>query len=61
MKDRISDENDENQVNVTKIPKPTVTIDKASTVKPAKSTKQASTALALKQALQNVMFSNFIP
>ncbi|CAF1021461.1 unnamed protein product, partial [Adineta ricciae] len=54
MKERIPDENDENQVNVTKIPKPTATIDKASTMKPTKSTKQTSSALALKQALQNI-------
>ncbi|UJR27775.1 hypothetical protein I4U23_009047 [Adineta vaga] len=54
MKDRIPDENDENQTVVSKIPKPTATNEKHSSVKSTKSTKPTSTALTLKQTLQNL-------
>ena len=54
MKDRIGDENDENDSGETKVPKPAVTVEKNPSVKPTKPNKPTPTALTLKQALQNV-------
>ena len=49
MKGRISDENDENEVQ-----KPVVNTEKNPSVKVVKPTKPSSNAMTLKQALQNV-------
>lgn len=56
MKDRITDENDENDANVVKAPKPVLNTEKNPPIKATKPTKQ--TSLTLKQALQNVDFKN---
>lgn len=59
MKDRLGDENDENDSGEVKAPKPVVTTDKNPPVKTTKPNKPASTAVTLKQALQNVSESIF--
>lgn len=54
MKDRIGDENNENDSGEIKVLKPTATVEKTSSVKPTKPKQSTSTTLTLKQALQNV-------
>jgi hypothetical protein len=54
MKDRIVDDNDENEIVEIKPPKPVSTTEKNPPVKSTKSNKPTSNALSLKQALQNV-------
>jgi hypothetical protein len=54
MKDRIVDDNDENETGETKQSKPVATTEKSQPVKNTKPNKPTSTALTLKQALQNV-------
>jgi hypothetical protein len=54
MKDRIVDDNNENETGEVKPPKPVLTTEKNPPVKSTKPTKPTSIALSLKQALQNV-------
>jgi hypothetical protein len=54
MKDRLADDNDENEAGEVKIQKPVVTTEKNPSVKVTKPNKPTSNALTLKQALQNV-------
>jgi hypothetical protein len=54
MKDRLVDENDENQTGEVKIQKPVSTTEKNPSAKVAKPTKPTSNTLTLKQTLQNV-------
>jgi hypothetical protein len=54
MKDRIVDDNNENETGEVKPPKPVLTTEKNPPVKSTKPTKPTSTALSLKQALQNI-------
>jgi len=54
MKDRIVDENDENEKGEVKTQKPVSTTEKNPPVKVTKPNKSTSNSLTLKQALQNV-------
>lgn len=54
MKERIADENDENDAGVAKQQKPAVNTEKNPPAKATKSTKSTSNTVPLKQALQNV-------
>lgn len=58
MKDRIADENDENDVGQVKVQKPVSNTEKNPTVKATKPSKPTSNSLTLKQALQNVRLKN---
>ncbi|CAF1295956.1 unnamed protein product [Adineta steineri] len=54
MKDRVPDENDENETVTNKAPKPIPTTEKNTSVKATKPNKPTSNALTLKQTLQNI-------
>jgi hypothetical protein len=54
MKDRIVDENDENEQGEVKTQKPVSTTEKNPSAKATKPNKSTSNSLTLKQALQNV-------
>jgi hypothetical protein len=60
MKDRITDENDENDAGEVKVQKPVTTTEKNPPTKPSKLPKPTSNTLTLKQALQNVNFKFLI-
>jgi hypothetical protein len=54
MKDRLADDNDENETVEVKPQKPVVTAEKYPPAKATKPNKPTSNSLTLKQALQNV-------
>jgi hypothetical protein len=59
MKDKIADENDENETGEVKPQKPVPVTEKTPLVKASKPTKPSSIPLTLRQALQNVSSKDF--